>query len=78
MRGVKIKRKTVSSLSHNLLNFLSIALGILTALIILSFSKIRGFTGYGVLGNIYGSQASLIIVLLLSMIILLYIKIMKN
>lgn len=78
MQKVNIETREKPDLFTRLTTYLTIALGLLTAFIILVSYGNPGLTGYSVFSNTYGSASPFIIVGLLAVIIFLYLRVTKE
>jgi len=73
MSAVKIRTKKGDRL-HSLTKFLSIALGLMTAVIIFISYENPGITGGAVFNNVYGAASPFVILVVLAVVIYLYTK----
>ena len=78
MRSVKIISQPGSYITHKLLTYLAVVLGLLTTVLLVYSQKITSITGYNVLTDLYGNLAPMVLVIAIVIVIAIYLKIVEN
>jgi len=78
MSEVKIVNGGKRDVLKSLTKFLTIALGVLTAVVIVISYDNPGITGYTVFSGVYGAASPFILIFLLVIIIYMYVKLHKE